>query len=344
MLVLPYSPRLSLRVGLQCTVLLLASTSALIGHAQDAETDATSSGGNRGVVAAATAFTQGQQAELSGNFERAGELFELADRIAPTPEALRSATRNRMLAGQLASAASDAEELLRRYGDDAASRELAEQVLTRAKPELARFVLQCSEPCSAVVDGYATGTQALKTQVVYVTPGPHDLTIDFGGDASRGARVTGSAGESRTVKVTRPDKAAQPVAVSKASSARGAGDMRSAEPSATAPRRQRLSPAYFWAGAGATVAAGAITIWSGLDLLKARDDFKSSASPSRAAFDDGESKDRRTTVLIVATGALAVTTAALAVFTDFGTRDRERPRASLSVDRHAAQLTYGGTF
>jgi hypothetical protein len=290
---------------------------------------------DKSVVAAASAFEQGQQAELSGNHERAAELFELADRIAPTPEALRSATRARLAADQLAAAAGNAEELLRRYEKDASSRELAQQVLTRAKPELTRFTFQCSDPCTVVVDGLAIAVLPLRTQVVYVAPGSHNVALGFEGDLNRGLRLSGSGGEARTIKVGRPP--APPIASGASKPAGAAGSQDDARAS-----RLRLRPVYFWVAASLTVATGALALWSGLDLLKARDDFKASEAPTRAQFEDGESKDTRTSALLGVTGALAVGTAALAYFTDF--QGERRQTASLSVDTHSAQLTLRGSF
>src|SRR5205085_10940242 len=106
MLALPYELRTILRGASQIAVFAFALFAARV-HAED-----------KAVLAAATAFSQAQQAELSGNHERAAELFELAHHIAPAPEALRSATRARLSAEQLTSAASDAEELLRLYPND----------------------------------------------------------------------------------------------------------------------------------------------------------------------------------------------------------------------------------
>ncbi|MDB4972104.1 MAG: hypothetical protein JWN48_445 [Myxococcaceae bacterium] len=330
MLVLPYKPRLTLR-GFSQIGALAAFALALVSWPSAAAAE------DKSVIAAASAFTQGQQAELSGNNERAAELFELADRIAPTPEALRSATRARFAAGQLSSAAADAEELRRRYHDDPQSRELAERVLSRARPELARFTFECSEPCSVVVDGFAAGLVPLKTQVVYVSPGSHELVIGFAGDVTRGLRLQGSAGEARTIKLARPVSGA----LGKSSSTPADSSLKTS----TSRERRGLSPTYFWVAAGTTVVAGALTLWSGLDLIHARDDFKSNPRPTRSEFDDGESKDRRTSVLIGATSALALSTAALAVFTDFSGERRERmPSASLSVDGHGARLSYGSRF
>lgn len=331
MLVLPYRQRGKWRAASQIARLVLALVFVAV-------TVTTTRADDKSVVAAASAFEQGQQAELSGNHERAAELFELADRIAPTPEALRSATRARLSANQLAAAAGNAEELLRRYEREPASRELAEQVLTRAKPELTRFTFQCSDPCTVVVDGLATAVLPLRTQVVYVAPGQHNVVLGFEGDLTRGLRLSGSAGEARTIKVGRPPPA--PAVAAGASSQAGAA---AAEDSGFSSR-QRLRPAYFWVAASLTVATGAVALWSGLDLLKARDEYTSTSSPTRAQFTDGESKDMRTSVLLGATGALLLTTATLGVFTDFHHGSSAGRSASLDLDQHGARLTLRGSF
>jgi hypothetical protein len=290
------------------------------------------------VVAAASAFEQGQQAELTGNNERAAELFELADRIAPTPEALRSATRARLAASQLAAAAGNAEELLRRYPNDASSRSLAEQVLVRARPELTRFTFQCTDPCTVVVDGLASSVSAAQTQIVYVTPGSHDVVLGFEGDLTHGLRLQGSAAESRVIKVARPARSSRKVgSLSKQQS--------SDELAAASGSSRGLKPVYFWVGASLTVVTGALALWSGLDLLKARDDFESSKQPTRSQFEDGESKDLRTSVLLGTTGALLAGTAAIAAFTDFrGSSERPSKTASVSVDGRGARLVLRASF
>src|SRR5687768_599387 len=47
------------------------------------------------VAAAANAFARAQKAELAGDHAAAAELYELADSLAPAPEALRSALKAR---------------------------------------------------------------------------------------------------------------------------------------------------------------------------------------------------------------------------------------------------------
>src|SRR5687767_5795002 len=73
-------------------------------------------------AAAADAYSRAQEAELRGDYEQAAQLYALADRIAPTSEALRSAARAAERAGLAATACTHAEALLGRDPDDAESR------------------------------------------------------------------------------------------------------------------------------------------------------------------------------------------------------------------------------
>lgn len=288
------------------------------------------------VVAAASAFARAQQAELAGEHARAAELFELADRIAPTPEALRSATRARLAADQLESAAGNAEQLMRRYEADAASRELAESVLSQAKPKLTRVAVQCNEPCTVVVDGLASSLSPLPSVVVYLAPGEHKLTVAF---ASRGERtlvVRGEASEEKVVRVAAPVQAA-PVAEPKA---KLSAPLPTASDTKRDGTRKGLAPAYFWSAAGLTVVTGAVALWSGLDLIKARNEFEQRDAPTRAEFERGEQKDKRTSALLAVTGAFAVTTAVLAPFTRFS----RRGSATVASDGRGAWLGYRGRF
>lgn len=283
------------------------------------------------VIAAANAFAQAQEAELGGEHARAAQLFELADRIAPTPEALRSATRARLHAGELAAAAGHAEELVRRYGSDPASRELADQVLTRSRPELTRFRLQCETPCTVVVDGLASGLAPTHSQLLYATPGSHEFVVSFDGGLERSMRLSGERGEALAIRVQRPPKSATKGAEQEKAEANDAPPD-AAEPEQAAPagqpdasfwaQRRKLAPVYLWSAVAATAVVGGVATWSGVDLLKSRDEFEQDTTPTRKEFDEGESKDLRTGLLIGATGALALGSVGLALFTDFGGKEQ----------------------
>jgi hypothetical protein len=314
------------------------------------------------VAAAANAFAQAQRAELSGDHARAAELYELADRIAPTPEAVRNATRAWLAAGRNVSAATLAEELLRRYSEDATSRELAEEVLQRTRPSLARIRVQCSDPCTLLVNGLAAGTDARASHVVYLEPGAHNLTARFEGGETQSARVDARASETTQLTLVPPAAPAAPAAsAGKPSPEQRADSAPSSDASPSkqdeAKARRGLHPAYFWSGLGATLALGAVTLWSGLDLLDARDAFKADPNPTREAFEDGERKDLRTSILIGTSAALAVGTAVLGVFTDFrrqgteaqavgrvSTQRAARSAPGFSADARGARLLWTGTF
>jgi hypothetical protein len=313
------------------------------------------------VSAAANAFSQAQRAELAGDFARAAELYELADSIAPTPEALRNATRAWSAANRPVGAATAAEELLRRYGSDPTSQKLAEDTLTRTRPQLGRFQVACSTPCTLTVDGLAVAGAARTAHTVYLQPGPHTLVAGFEGGESRKASLEARAGQASDVALT-PDPSTAPRAPEPAStsatggvsSASTAGDTRESS-------RKRLHPAYFWTGVGLTAALGAVTIWSGIDLLNARDDFKKDPTPTQKAFDAGENKDTRTTALIASTAVVAASTVVLAFFTDFKRRGasadsaralpsrlagaQQRPSMfSVGSDGRGAQVLLRGAF
>jgi hypothetical protein len=67
-----------------------------------------------------------------------------------------------------------------------------------------------------------------------------------------------------------------------------------------------------WIGGAITVAAGAATIWSGLDTLAQRRSFYD--DPSQEKLDDGRDKQTRTNILLGATIGVGVLTAAAAIF------------------------------
>src|SRR5690606_10074651 len=81
------------------------------------------------VAAASNAYTRAQRAMLAGDYSGAADLFELADSLAPSAAALRSAVRARYAADHETVAATHAAELLRRYPDDVESRRFAERIL-----------------------------------------------------------------------------------------------------------------------------------------------------------------------------------------------------------------------
>jgi hypothetical protein len=156
------------------------------------------------VAAAARAFDDGQKAQLRGDYARAAELFELADDLAPTPEAVRSAIRNYRAAGQLARAAMQALEAKARYADDARTVAVADKTLARLAPRLARLSIACDAPCAIVIDREALTTELVPHAEVFVLPGTHSIEARFGTEQSDVREVVVKAGEHLQLALREP--------------------------------------------------------------------------------------------------------------------------------------------
>jgi hypothetical protein len=256
------------------------------------------------VTAAARAFSEGQAAQLAGNYELAAQNFELANSLIASREALRSAARARLLANQLSRAATHAEALLARYGDDPGSNKLASDILKDARPRLGRVKVTCAAPCSLAVDGRALVVAHAETHLFYLNPGRQLLEAAFEGGQSRSRPIAPRAGEDLEVRLE-PPPAPKPVAAAPARAGTATG-------AAGAERRRGLPRAVFVIGAGATVALGGLAIWSGLDTVSAHDDY--TANPTPQGWDDGRQKQLRTNLLIGGTVAAGVGTALIGIF------------------------------
>jgi hypothetical protein len=79
-----------------------------------------------------------------------------------------------------------------------------------------------------------------------------------------------------------------------------------------AEKEKPLSPTWFFVGGGVTAVLLGVTVWSGLDTNKARDEFDQ--NPTQDGLDSGRSKQTRTNVLLVGTALAGVTTATLGLF------------------------------
>jgi hypothetical protein len=294
------------------------------------------------VSGAANAFSRAQKAELSGDFAGAAEFYELADGLAPAPEALRSALRARKSAGQLETAALHAEELLARYSTDTKSTELANSTLEEAAKSLMRYEIVCRPTaCTLLVDGAAAGADAKELHVVYLTPGKHAVKATFGKTQTDALDADGVAGDKKTLTFDQPPEPPSPPAGS------DLGDTDGVTMDQGVTSRGGLSPWYFASGAIATAGLGAATIWSGLDVLSAHDTYKK--NPTQTGYDDGKSRETRTNILIGATSVVGVATGVLALFTDWGGKHRDaagsqKVRAYATVTSTSAGIVVGGVY
>jgi hypothetical protein len=282
------------------------------------------------VSAAARAFSDGQAAQLEGNFERAAQSFELAFNIAPSKEALRSAVRARHLGNQLPRAATLAHLLLMQYPDDADSARLANDVIAEARIKLARIAITCAPHCTVAVGGRAISLTAAPTHVVFATPGHQSLEITFDGDRTVKRDVALKAGDDVALPIAAPP--VSHVATSHAAAA---------APAAVEPRP--LSPMVALAGGAVTLGLAGVAIWSGLDTSKAHDAY--AAMPTPEGWSSGRSRQLRTNVLLGATAATAVTTGLIAVFwTNWNGDHRTAPDVAIMPGNGGVTMSYSGRF
>lgn len=290
------------------------------------------------VSGAAAAYSRAQQAALTGDHAKAAELFELADSLAPAPEALRSALRSRMEAGQLKAAAGHAETLLQRYPDDEKSRELAQSTLDEVSGQFLRYEVECSPTaCLLEVDGAAVGTESETHHIVYMDPGAHEVVAVFGSQRTNSQLADGLAGERATLTFEAPPIPSEPGEAEKPSVGAAAADPRAD----VADKKKGLSPGFFAVAGIATLGLGGATLWSGLDVLAAHDEYEK--NQTQKAYEDGLDKQRRTNILIGATAAAGAATVVFAILTKWKSDD-SAVRAGVDVGSRSGIVTVSGTY
>lgn len=278
---------------------LVCSLGAAPAHAQEAD-----------VHAAAAAFEEGQRAQLRGDFAQAADLFEIADRSAPSPAALRSAIRNLRAAGRSARAATLSAEARVRYPDDAETRALADETLTALAPTLARLAVRCDQACEVTLDARAIVEHTITAYELYVDPGPHTLVASWAGRPALHREVDAHAGDESVVELTAPAAAAPPPEHHVE-----APPAPPAPPPPAQPASSGVHPALFGTLTGLALVAIGTTIWSGIDVVNAAADYR--ADPTHARYDDGIGRELRTNVLTSLSAAFAIAAFVTVFFTDW---------------------------
>ena len=266
------------------------------------------------VSAAASAFSRAQEAEARGDPSRAASLYELADRISPAPAALRNATRARLAAGQLAAAAVNAEELKRRYPGDADSMRAGRRGPARSPPE-ARARLGAVQPGLPL--WWSTGSPRAPSSNALTSstwsPVSTRVVARFESGASATQNADAKAGQADSAPVDRTRRSG-----SAGGDSAGRGKLRSDRAGDAAARDGSGACRGLVAGRRARdrrarrVVLGGVAVWSAIDTQNASDDFKK--NPTREAFDDGEGKDTRTSILIGAAAVVGVASASVLLF------------------------------
>lgn len=242
------------------------------------------------------AYARGAAAYGAGDYARAARELAAADALVPDGVTLRAALDAVTLADDPVLGA----ELLARVERGPTDPPLAHAAAVahaRFAHRTGRLVVRC-ERCLAMVDGAPVEPDAVRV----VLPGVHTVTVQRSG-APEPRLVTVAVDETREVVAGAPSVATVP-------------DPRP-EVAARAADEHGVSPAWFVAAASASVALGAVTIWSALDTASDHTGFVSagcevSAAPSCGSLArTGQGAQTRTAWLGAGTGVAVAGTVAL---------------------------------
>jgi len=301
------------------------------------------------VTGAAKAFSQAQEAMLSGDVARAADLYELADELAPSAPALRNAARARYAAGHLAMAATNAATLLRRYPSDKESREIADAILAKLAPQLAQLDLTCTAPCTVLIDGKVVVSVAREQHSLFSQPGGRSVTAVFDDGRKTTSQVTAQANHITTMRMEpKPLPAPKPVAAATPGEASRPADGGNHAPRPVAEPSHGLSRWWVIGGGAVTLGLGVATTISGLSTLSTRDQIRDAVTAGNMAraqmlYDSGRDQQTRTNVLLGVTIASGVATGVLAVFTGWGRTSGER-EVAVVPGRDGGSVVYHGSF
>ena len=282
------------------------------------------------VNGAATAFSQAQEAMLSGDLARAADLYELADSLAPSAAALRNAARARLAAKHEAMAATLAAELLRRYPSDPEAREVADAILSNLSPRLAQLDVTCSEPCTLTLDARALSGKPTTRHTFFAQPGARSVGASFDGDRRASQQITAQAGQTATLSLDAPPRTAAPEPRPTAAATAMPHD----DGGHGIGRKWVVLTGVLAVGRG--VGAGV----EGMATLDQRDQIKAAVAANDSAtamslYTGARSTQLRTNVLIGASAAAGIATIVLAVVTNWSPHQ---------VEINAARTTGGATL
>lgn len=293
------------------------------------------------IRSAAEEFDRGRRAFLAKDFEQAAVHFENAYRDAPRAESLRLAIRARREAKQLARAATHAALAQERYPDDAATTQLARETLAEAGPVLHELVVECSPECGVAEGGRVLSEADAVRHRIFLEPGAHVVGIGFPTgavsqtvDAKRGGRdvVTATPPPEAVVPPKPPPVAAPP------------------PPKQVASRGNKpLGPLVFFVAAGVTLVAAGATVASGIDTQNSPgpDAVRRECAgkdESCPLYQQGQSSELRTNILLGVTGGAALATAVVGLFFTRWSSSGTALRPALTVGAGGAAAGLEGAF
>jgi len=253
---------------------------------------------------AAARFEEGTKAFEAGDFRRAAEAFEAANRTAPNSDTLWNAARAWQRAGEAARAATLYSRYLRDAPPAAADRAGATAQLAALSPKLARIEVHGDDMTDLAVDDVPC-----EDRVSYVNRGAHVVTATVRGARQRKDQQV-EAGDVVSVvfeaPATSPGAVPSPPLLPTARTPLPRGPERASSP------HKGWSPWVFASGAALPGVAVGFTIASGVDTDNALTTFKTQGTSEDLS--SGQAKQLRTNILLGASLGIGAMTAVAGIW------------------------------
>ena len=295
------------------------------------------------IRSAAAEYDAGRRAFMENKYEEAAIHFENAFHDAPRAEALRNAIRARKDAKQFARAATLAALAERIYADDTTTMVVVHDTLSDAMPKLERVSLECSPKCGVAADGRVVSLDDVTRFVFFLDPGPHDVVVSWEGDRTKQIKVDAKAAGHLEWKLEAP------VAIVTAPPVVVPPPIQPTPREEPAAHTKPFGPVIFFIGAGLTVAAGALTIVSGIDTVNSPGSSAvqqdcAGQGESCPEYQSGRSKQLRTNILLGATIGLGALTIVDGLFFTQWSKPKTPARSSdfLPAPKIALEPYFGG--
>jgi len=278
-------------------------------------------------------FEAGTRAFEQGDFAAAIRAFQLAQSERPHPVIRFNLGLSFARLGQPSAAIEQLKLVQLDPRADSELRARAEREQRSATQALSRVTFRLSDPTRESVELDGAPVQLVEQSELSIDPGNHHVRVISGSsvvldqdlELAPGERVELRVGErSRRIDVVVVPDPVRPEPVPKTAAP---------APRPAAPRpaaRAKLSPAWVYAGAGASVALAGLTLWSGLDTNSALSDYerdlgKLDQAEADERVRDGHARELRTNLLLGGTILCGVGTAVAAVwFVDWGEQSQTR--------------------
>lgn len=265
--------------------------------------------------AAKEAYNRGLEAHKKGDHQKAAEEFARADALAPSPVALQAAIDAAVDADDPVLGAELLERSTREPPGDALKASI-DTARSKLGGRAGRVRIVCPSKCRATIDNVPVDT----AKPAWAKIGPHVVTIDVESAGETLTKVSVVADQVVEVRPNPPAAPPPPAPVpAPVVAPPPAPALTTQDVAPPAPSSGGLSPVVFFVLAGGTLVLGGASAVLAIDTKNKHGEFedagcaRANATPCAELKDDGEERQLATNVLLLTTGALAITTAVVGI-------------------------------